>query len=219
MLDNVRAWWNSVADNLSDPGKLAALSVADLEKAVKSAKEAAAPIVGRPLALEGKLRELRRTDEDLTTKIMALIQSGSDGQEAAKKYVERQVAVKKEISDATEDYEDSKEAADEWQSKIRILETELYSRRNEAARLQADFQTAKAEQKLGKQMQSVDSLMGSDSFSSLRARVDNEKAKAAGYSAMSGLNDKVNDENILKNAETNALMAEYMSKLNKNPSE
>ena len=48
MIDNFRAWWNSVADSLGDPGKLAQLSVADLEKAIRKAKEAAAPAIGRP---------------------------------------------------------------------------------------------------------------------------------------------------------------------------
>ena len=87
MLDNFRAWWNSVADALGDPGKLAQLSVADLERAVLKAKEAAAPVVGRPEALEDSIEDLTEVDAVLTSRIVALINSGDVGQEAARKYV------------------------------------------------------------------------------------------------------------------------------------
>jgi phage shock protein A len=213
MLDNARAWWNSLADNLGDPGKLAQLSVADLEKAIRKAKEAAAPVIGRPTVLESKLADLRQTDKELTTKITALLQSG--GKDAALKYIERQVAVRKEIETAQDDYEDIKAASDEWQAKIRALETQLYERRNAANKLQAQYETAKAEQSLGKQMQNLDGLLGSDQFSSIQARVDKERAKAAGYSAMSGLNDKVDDEKLIRDAQANALLDEYMRNIDK----
>lgn len=213
MLDNVRALWNSLADGLTDPGKLAQLSVADLEKAIRQAKEAAAPIIGRPTVLESQLRETQSTDKELTNKIMALLKSGEQGQEAAKKYIERQVVIRKEMEELKEDYEDSHEAAEEWQNKIRFLESELYSRRNAANKLQAEYETSKAEQVLGKQMQNVDSLMGSDTFSSAKARVEKEKAKAAGYSAMSGLSGKIADDKLIRDAEANSLMNEYLAKL------
>ncbi len=213
MLDNFRAWWNSVADSLGDPGKLAQLSVADLEKSIRRAKEAAAPVIGRPAALEGSVRELSKTDEELTSRITALLRSGDEGREAAKKYIERQVAVRKQLTDTREEYADAKAAADAWQDKIRVLENALYTRRNEANRLQADFETAKAEQQLGRQFQNADSLAGSDNFSSIKARVDQEKAKAAGYSAMSGLSDKAKDDKLIRDAETDALMKEYLDKL------
>lgn len=210
MLDNFRAWWNSVADSIGDPGKLAQLSVADLEKAIVKAKDAAAPVVGRPVALESKLKDLNKTDKELTTKITALVSTGDEGKEAARKYVERQVAVRKEIAEVTEEYADAKAASEQWQDKIRVLETELYSRRSEADRLQMEYETAKAEQKLGKQMASADSLAGTDVMSGARAKVEREKAKAAGYSAMSGLSDKAAEEKLLRDAETDALMQSYL---------
>ena len=215
MLDNFRAWWNSVSDSLGDPGKLAQLSVADLEKAIRKAKEAAAPVIGRPAALESSVKDLQKTDKELTDRITSLIQSGAEGQEAAKKYVERQVEVRKQLEDVRDEYEDASAASTEWQHKIKVLENELYSRRNEANRLQADYETAKAEQELGRQMQNVDSISGSDSFSSIKARVDKEKAKAAGYSAMSGLSDKAKEDRLIADNETDALMKEYMDKLGK----
>lgn len=212
MFDNFRSWWNSVADSLGNPGKLAQLSVADLEKAIRNAKEAAAPVIGRPVALEGQMKELEKDDKELTERITALIRTGEEGKEAARKYIERQVTVRKQLADVREEYNDAHEASGAWQEKIRVLENELYSRRKEADRLEADYETAKAEQALGRQMQNADSLAGSDNFSSLKARVDKEKAKAAGYSAMSGLSDKVNDEKLIRQAETDALLNEYLEK-------
>lgn len=212
MFDNFRSWWNSVADSLGNPGKLAQLSVADLEKAIRNAKEAAAPVIGRPVALEGQIKDLEKDDKELTERITALIRTGEEGKEAARKYIERQVTVRKQLADVREEYNDAHEASAAWQEKIRVLENELYSRRKEADRLEADYETAKAEQALGRQMQNADSLAGSDNFSSLKARVDKEKAKAAGYSAMSGLSDKVNDEKLIRQAETDALLNEYLEK-------
>ncbi|MDR1066325.1 MAG: PspA/IM30 family protein [Clostridiales bacterium] len=213
MLDNARAWWNSLADNFGDPGKLAQLSVADLEKGIRKAKEAAAPVIGRPSTLETKLADLKQTDQELTKKITTLLQSG--GKDAALKYIERQVAIRKEIESVQDDYEDNKAAADEWRAKIRALETQLYERRNAANKLQAQYETAKAEQTLGKHMQNADGLLASDQFSSIQARVDKERAKAAGYSAMSGLDDRINDEKIIRDAQTDALLDEYMRSIDK----
>ncbi len=210
MFDNFRAFWNELGDKFSDPGKLAQLSVADLEKAIVKAKDAAAIVVGRPVALNSKLKELEKSDQELTVKIKALIKTGEAGQTAAKKYVERQVSVRRELSETRADFDDAKLAADEWKAKIRALENELFRRRNEANKLQADYETAKAEQKLGKQMQNLDSLTGSDKFSALKERVNKEKAKAAGYSAMSGLDDRLAEDKLLADAETDALMAEYL---------
>ena len=216
MLDNFRAWWNGVADSLGDPGKLAQLSVADLEKAIVKAKDAAAPVVGRPVALESKLKDLNKTDKELTTKITSLISTGDEGQAAARKYVERQVAVRKEIAEATEEYADAKAASEQWQDKIRVLETELYARRNQADRLQMEYETAKAEQRLGKQMASADSIAGTDVMSGAKAKVEREKAKAAGYSAMSGLSEKAAEEKLLRDAETDALLQSYLGSDNEN---
>jgi phage shock protein A len=214
MLDNFRSWWNSVADSLGDPGKLAQLSVADLEKSIVKAKEAAAVVVGRPVALESRLKELNKSDKELTDRIKALVATGEQGKEAARKYVERQVAVRKEIAQVTEDYADAKAASEQWQDKIRVLENELYSRRSEADRLQMEYETAKAEQRLGKQMASADALAGTDLLSGAKARIDKEKAKAAGYSAMSGLSDKAAEEKLLRDAETDALFASYLNEDN-----
>lgn len=199
-----------MADSLGDPGKLAQLSVADLEKAIVKAKDAAAPVVGRPVALESKLRDLGRTDKELTTKITSLISTGDEGQTAARKYVERQVAVRKEIAEVTEEYADAKAASEQWQDKIRVLETELATRRSQADRLQMEYETAKAEQRLGKQMASADSIAGTDVMSGAKQKVEREKAKAAGYSAMSGLLDKAAEEKLLRDAETDALLQSYL---------
>ena len=214
MLDNVRAFWNGLANDISNPAKLAQLSVADLEKSIRKAKEAAASVVGRPSVLEGKLKESEKIDQELTQKIMALIQSGEHGKASATKYVERQVTVRKNLAALQEEYEEAKAASNEWQDKIRFLENELYARRHEANKLDAGYKTAKAEQALGKQMQNADSLMGSDQFSAAKAKIEQEKAKAAGYSAMSGLDSKIADEKLLRDAETDSLMTEYLSKLN-----
>lgn len=210
MFDNFRAFWNDLGDKFSDPGKLAQLSVADLEKGIIKAKDAAAVVVGRPVALSSKLKELEKTDQELTTKIKSLLKGGEAGQTAARKYIDRQVIVRRELADVKTDFEDAKLASEEWKAKIRALENELYRRRNEANKLQAEFETAKAEQKLGKQMQNVDSLAGSDRFSSLKERVNKEKAKAAGYSAMSGLDERIADERLLADAESEALLNEYL---------
>lgn len=214
MLDNVRAWWNNLAENLGDPGKLAQLSVADLEKSIRRAKEAAAPVVGRPAVLANRIKEMEKTDADLTKKITSLIQAGEEGKASAMKFVERQIEVRRDLEALRDEFDDTKAAADEWQSKIRTLETELNSRRNEANRLQAQLETARAEQRLGKHMQNADSLMGSDKFSSIKARVEKEQAKAAGFSAMSGLDSKVADDRLLRKTEADSLMDEYLSKLN-----
>jgi phage shock protein A len=217
MLDNFRAWWNSVADALGDPGKLAQLSVADLERAVRKAKEAAAPVIGRPEALADTVKELEKNDEELSARIIALLNSGPEGEEAARKYVGRQVAVRKQLADTKESLADASAAASEWHDKIRVLEHELYSRRNEANRLQAEYEVARAEQQLGRQLQTADSLAdaGSDKFNSVKARVEREKAKAAGYSAMSGLSDRAKEEKLISQYETDELMKEYRDKVKK----
>ncbi len=210
MLDNFRAWWNSVADTFGDPGKLAQLSVADLEKAIRKAKEAAAPVIGAPVMLEGRLRDARKTDAELKDKITSLIKMGVQGQVAARKYIERQVEVRKNITSIEEDLAEAKVTSEEWQAKIRVLENELYARREKANRLQADFETARAEQRLGQMMSTADSLSGSDTFSSLEARVNQEKAKAAGLSKMSGLSDRADDDRLLRDAQADELMKEYL---------
>jgi len=215
MLDNFRAWWNSVADSLGDPGKLAQLSVADLERAVRRAKEAAAGVIGRPAALQDAIEDLEKSDGDLTHRITVLISSGAEGQEAARKYVQRQVMVRKQLAETREDLADATAAAAEWHDKIRVLEHQLYTRRHEANRLQAEYETARAEQQLGRQLRQADSILGSDKFSSIKARVDQEKAKAAGYSAMSGLSEKAKEERIISEFETEALMKQYLEQVKK----
>jgi phage shock protein A len=215
MLDNFRAWWNSVADSLGDPGKLAQLSVADLERAIRRAKEAAAAVIGRPAALEDSIEDLQKTDEELTHRITVLISSGGEGQEAARKYVARQVMVRKQLVQTKEELADASAAASEWHDKIRVLEHQLYTRRNEANRLQAEYETARAEQQLGRELREADSILGSDKFSSIKARVDTEKARAAGYSAMSGLSDKAKEEKLISDFETDALMKQYLEQVKK----
>jgi phage shock protein A len=215
MLDNFRAWWNSVADSLGDPGKLAQLSVADLERSVRKAKEAAAVVIGRPAALQDSIKDLEKADQELTQRIVALVNSGAEGQEAARKHVARQVIVRKQLEQMREEHADAAAAASEWHEKIRVLEHELYARRIEANRLQAEYETAKAEQRLGQQMRRADSVAGSDSFSSVKARVDQEKAKAAGYSAMSGLTDRAKESKLISDFETDALMKQYLEQVKK----
>jgi phage shock protein A len=211
MFDNMRAKWNDISDKMSDPGKLAQLSVSDLEKAIAKSKEAAAPVIGSPVIMQKKLDELKKTDELLTTKIKALISSGEEGKVAATKHIERQVEVRNSIAIAESDYLDAQETATAWQEKIRSLENELFSRRKAANSLEAKYATAKAEQNLGKHMQNIDSLTGSTSFDNLEAKVNKEQAKAAGYSKLSGLDDRLNEEKILKDVETQALLDEYMN--------
>ncbi len=215
MLENFRAWWNSVADSLGDPGKLAQLSVADLERAVRKAKEAAAVVIGRPAALQDSIKDLEKSDQELTQRIIALVNSGAEGQEAARKYVARQVLVRKQLAQMKEEHTDASAAASEWHEKIRVLEHELYARRIEANRLQAEYETAKAEQRLGQQLRTADSIAGTDNFSSVKARVDQEKAKAAGYSVMSGLTDKAKEQRLISDFETDALMKQYMEQVKK----
>lgn len=212
MFDNIRAKWNDTADKMSDPGKLAQLSVSDLEKSIEKAKESAAPLIGAPIIALKKLDDLKKTDADLTTKIKKLISSGEEGKVAAKKYIERQVEVRNNIAKAEADYNQSVEVATMWQDKIRMLENELYSRRQTADSLQAQYNSAKAEQQLGKQMQDIDSILGgSNSMNSLEAKVNKEQAKAAGYAQLSGIDEKINEDKILKNAEADALFDEYMN--------
>ena len=212
MFDNIRAKWNDTADKMSDPGKLAQLSVSDLEKSIEKAKESAAPLIGAPIIALKKLDDLKKTDADLTTKIKKLISSGEEGKVAAKKYIERQVEVRNNIAKAEADYNQSVEVATMWQDKIRMLENELYSRRQTADSLQAQYNLAKAEQQLGKQMQDIDSILGgSNSMNSLEAKVNKEQAKAAGYAQLSGIDEKINEDKILKNAEADALFDEYMN--------
>jgi len=215
MLDNFRAWWNSVSDSLGDPGKLAQLSVADLERAVRRAKEAAAVVIGRPAALQDSIKDLERSDQELTQRITALINSGEEGQEAARRQVARQVIVRKQLAQMQEELADSSAAASEWHEKIRALEHELYTRRIEANRLQAEYETARAEQQLGRQLSRADALAGTDSLSSVRARVDQEKARAAGLSAMSGLSDRVQEQRLISKHDTDQLMQEYLDKAKK----
>lgn len=215
MLDNFRAWWNSVADSLGDPGKLAQLSVADLERAIRKAKEAAAPIIGRPAALEDSVQDLEKIDAELTQRITVLIAAGEEGQEAARKYVSRQVVVRKQLEATRDDYNDAAAAATEWHDKIRVLEHELYARRHEANRLQAEYETAKAEQQLGREMKRAEVVYGSDDFSSIKARVEHEKAKAAGFSVLSGLTEKAKEARMISDFETDDLMAEYLAKAKK----
>jgi phage shock protein A len=211
MFDNFRVFWNDVSDKLSDPGKLAQLSVSDLEKGISKAKGAAAPVIGSPVIMLKKLDDLKRTDEELTNKITTLIKASDEGKIAAVKYIERQVDVRANISSMQVDYDEAREAAKMWQDKIRLLENELFNRRQAANNLEAKYATAKAEQQLGKTMKNVDSLTGSTSFSSLESRVEKEQAKAAGYSQLSGLTDRVNEEKILKDIETNALLEKYLN--------
>ena len=213
MFDNIRSMWNSAADGLSDPGKLAQLSVADLEKSIRKAKETVAPLVGRPAVLAGKLKDLQNTDKELTEKIVALLKSGEDGKERARKHVDRQAALRKEIQSLQIQHDDAVELSAEWQGKIKQLELELSSRRNSADRLQAEYEIAKTEQVVGKQMQNANGLLGADTFSRVQAKVDKEKAKAAGYSAMSGLNDHALDEKLIRESEADTLMAAYLSEL------
>ena len=70
---------------------------------------------------------------------------------------------------------------------------------------------------LGRQLQTADSLAdaGSDKFNAVKARVEKEKAKAAGYSAMSGLSDRAKEEKLISQYETDELMKEYMGKVKK----
>lgn len=214
MFDNFRVFWNNMSDKLSDPGKLAQLSVVDLEKAIVKAKDAAAPVIGAPVIILKRFEDLKKTDKELTNKITTLISTGEEGKASAIKYVERQVEVRKNIELAQSDYEETKEIATMWQDKIRILENELFNRRQTANTLEAKYNMAKAEQTLGKAMRNVDSITSSTSFSNVESRIDEEVAKAAGYSQLSGLSDRVNEEKMLKNAETNALLEQYLNKSN-----
>lgn len=215
MLDNFRAWWNSVADSLGDPGKLAQLSVADLERAIRRAKEAAAVVIGRPAAIQDSIKDLERSDQELTQRITVLINSGDEGQEAARRHVARQVIVRKQLAQMQEELADASAAATEWHEKIRVLEHELYARRIEANRLQGEYEMARAEQQLGRQLSRADSLAGTDSLSSVRARVDQEKARAAGLSAMSGLSDRAQEQQLISKHETDQLMKVYLDKAKK----
>jgi len=217
MMDSFRAWWNSIADSMGDPGKLAQLSVADLEAAVLRAKEAAAPVIGRPEALKDSVADLEEMDRALTWRITALVNSGEAGQEAARRYVGQQVAVRKQLADTQAALADATEAASEWLARIRVLEHELYARRNDADRLQAEFASARAEQQLGRQLRTADSLAGTgaDTFSLLKARVEKEKARAAGYAKMSGLSERADEEQLISRYETDQLMLEYLTKIKK----
>jgi phage shock protein A len=211
MFNNVRAKWNDISDKMSDPGKLAQLSVYDLEKGIQKAKDAAAPVIGTPIILHKQLEELKLSDSELTVKIKKLIATGEEGKISAKKYIERQVEVRNSITKSEVDYVNAKETADMWHDKIRTLENELFTRRKDADNLEAKYATAKAEQNLSKHMKNIDSLSSSSSFNSLESKVNKEQAKAYGMSQLSGLNDKINEEKIFKNSEVDALLDEYMN--------
>ena len=210
MWDNFRAFWNDLGDKFTDPGKLAQLNVVDLEKAIRRAKDAAAPVVGRPVALKAEVVTLERTEKALDEKIRNLL-SLPDGKgiPLARDCAAKMVDVKKTLSESRDSLADVEKTSAEWLAKIKMLERELNNRRNQATKLQADFEAARAETALGKTMGAVDGVLGADKMSSYEARVNKEKARAAGYSAMSGLDSRIAEQQLLMDADVDALLASY----------
>jgi phage shock protein A len=210
MLDNFRAFWNGLGDKFSNPGALAQLNVADLEKAIRRAKDAAAPVVGRPVALRAEVQTLERSEKQLDDRIRTLLKvPDGKGVPPARDLGARLVDVRRTLAERKADLEDAQQASQEWVQKIKMLERELAQRRTKANKIQADFEAARAETKLGKTMGAVDGQLGSDKMSSLEARVNKEKARAAGYSEMSGLNSRLAEEQLLVDADVDALLAEF----------
>lgn len=210
MFDNVRAFWDNLGDKFSDPGKLAQLNVSDLEKAIRKAKEAAAPVVGRPVSLKAEVTTLERTEKELDTKIRNLMAlPDGKGIPMAREVGVKLIDVRATLKQKRDDFADAEAASKDWVSKIKMLERELAGRRNQANKLQADFEAARAETKLGKTMGAVDGALGADKMSSYEARVNKEKARAAGYSEMSGLNAKLAEQQLMVDADVDALLSEY----------
>lgn len=217
MTDNFRAWWHSMASSLEDPGKLAQLSVADLERSVRSAKEAASAVIGRPEALADIIAELAAMDAELTQRITALVNLGSAGQDAARPYVARQVAVRKQLAEARDELVDAAEAAAQWQERIAYLERELLARRHLATRRQAEYEYRRGQPASEVLHPSVDPLVQAydSALARIKDRLDKEKAIAAGHSAMAGLAEKARDDRLINEYETDLLMVEYLTKLKK----
>ena len=208
--DNMRAFWNDLGDMFVDPGKLAQLGVSDLEKAIRRAKDAAAPVVGRPVALRAEVVTLERTEKALDTKIRNLLAlPDGKGIPLARDCAAKMVDVKKALSERSNDLIDAEQTSSEWIAKIKLLERELNNRRTQADKLQADFEAARAETKLGKSMGAIDGTLGADKMSSYEARVNKEKARAAGYSMMTGLNLRIAEQQLLMEADVDALLASY----------
>jgi phage shock protein A len=210
MWDNFRAFWNELGDKFTDPGKLAQLNVSDLEKAIRKAKDAAAPVVGRPVSLRAEVVALERSERTLDEKIKNLLAlPEGKGVPLARDCAAKMVDVKRALTERRDDLADAEETSSAWIAKIKMLERELGKRRTQADKLQADHEAAKAETKLGKSMGAIDGALGADKMSSYEARVNKEKARAAGYSEMSGLNSRIAEQQLLLDADVDVLLTSY----------
>ncbi|MCL1999491.1 MAG: PspA/IM30 family protein [Turicibacter sp.] len=204
MLDGFRAFWNDLGDVFASPERMDRLNIADIEKALAKAKHAAASFIGRPVRLQSEVVELEKEEIELTEKAKLL--KSRQELDAARKLVGRLAGVKKDLEIKRAEYEDARQAADAWKTRIRSLEDELEKRRRETADRQNRMDIAKSTEAIGKSIDAVDKRVKSGVAGKFEAQVRAAEDKAEGYMALSGLDEEAELAKKLKDAEIDALL-------------
>ena len=204
MKDVVRAWWNDLGERFTDPAKLAQLNISDIEYALNKAKDAAASFIGRPTILKKEIEDLKKKDTELVSKIKVL--KTEDDLKPAERLAEVLLDVRNELQHKEGIFLEASEVAEAWKSRIKTLERELLKRRTEANDLKERQAAADAMIKLGIAVEAVDRHTRSNPMSRLEFNVKALEQKSAGYMALSGLDDSVFDEQVLRKTEIKNLL-------------
>lgn len=203
--NSFRAWWNDLGDRFTDQSKLAQLNIADMEKALIKARDAAATFVGRPVRLKNEISELEQKDYSLVSKIRLLKESNED--DSAKRLIDYLLDVRKELESKRTDYQESKEVAEAWKLRIKSIEKELERRRRDATDLKERDAAAAAMIKLGIAIEAVDRHAKADAITKYESVVKAKEEKSAGYMALAGLDESAAIEQKIRDAEIDALFA------------
>lgn len=209
MLDNFRAFWNNLGDALSDPAALAQLKVSDLEKAIAQAKDAAAPVIGRPPILKEQIRALEKRHKDTEEKIIALLDSGRE--DLATPHANNLAQIESDLEDAKGELTEAETVADEWRNNIKVLEDQLVKSRSQANKMGAESKAADATIKLGKTMGKINAGSAGD-MSAIQAKIDQKKMKAAGYSDLNGMSAAAEEARVLRDAGASSILDRYKKK-------
>jgi len=192
---------HAIADKLEDPVKLTEQGIRDLKEDLTEATQALAQVKGLAIQAKRKHEEKKRIIKDWQNKAEQLMKAGqsgtmemSDAERLAMEALEKKTEAETDLPRLKKDADIQNNQANALQSKVNELKRTIETYENELVTLKARAKTAKASEKINKQMAGVDSSSTIAMLEKMKTRVDEDEASAQAYAEMADSTVGVGDE-------------------------
>ena len=209
---------HGILDKLEDPVKMTEQGIRDLNKDLEQAKVAFAQIKALAIRAERDAEKAKIESNDWERKAMALLQQSqqgrleqSDAERLATEALKRKEEAQKLYATHLQAADTQNQTVSRMQKNIERLKSQVSQYENELKTLKARATTAKATEKINRQLAAVDSSGTISMLERMKEKVEEQESLAEAYGEMAQAPGTVEDEinqTLLSNPDENHLAKE-----------